>query len=200
LKVEIGDNVHFWVFDPNGEHYLIGKIIEVFKQKALYLKEAGVDAFIIETMVDLREAVCALKACKEVSDLPVIVSISFDTLKNGGRTIMGNSVKECVQKLEENGADIIGTNCGSLSPIQIAEVVKIMKEYTKLPIMVKPNAGQPKLKGDETVYDMTPEEFTEGILACIDQGASIVGGCCGTTPKHIEYLNKKLKVKIKEGY
>ncbi|MGM0445863.1 MAG: homocysteine S-methyltransferase family protein [Bacillota bacterium] len=168
------------------------EFIDVFKEKAFYLKEAGVDAFIIETMVDLREAICALKACKEVSDLPVIVSISFDTLKKGGRTVMGNSVKECVQNLEENEADIIGTNCGSLSPIQIAEVVTIMREKTDLPIMVKPNAGQPKLKNDNTVYDMTPEEFTKGILACIDQGASIVGGCCGTTPEHIEYLSKKL--------
>jgi len=183
---------------PYGE-YEEEEFIEVFKEKVSYLNEAGVDAFIIETMVDLREAVCALKACKEVSNLPVIVSISFDTLKNGGRTIMGNSVQECVQKLEENKANIIGTNCGSLSPMQIAEVVKIMKENTDLPIMVKPNAGQPKLKGDETFYDMTPEEFTEGILSCIDNGASIVGGCCGTTTKHIEHLNKKLFEIIKEG-
>ena len=183
---------------PYGE-YEENEFVDVFKEKATYLKEAGVDAFIIETMVDLREAVCALKACKEVSNLPVIVSISFDTLKNGGRTIMGNSVKECVQKLEENKVDVIGTNCGSLSPIQIAEVVKIMKKNTKLPIMVKPNAGQPKLKGDQTVYDMTPEEFTKGIISCINNGASIVGGCCGTTPKHIEYLNNKLKEEFKEG-
>jgi 5-methyltetrahydrofolate--homocysteine methyltransferase len=176
---------------PYGE-YEEDEFFDVFKEKASYLKDAGVDALIIETMVDLREALCALKACKEASDLPVIVSISFDTLKNGGRTIMGNSVKECVQKLVENKANIIGTNCGSLSPIEIAEVVKIMKKNTDLPIMVKPNAGQPKLKDDKTIYDMTPEEFTEGILACINQGASIVGGCCGTTPRHIEHLNEQL--------
>ncbi|HKL12030.1 MAG TPA: homocysteine S-methyltransferase family protein [Halanaerobiales bacterium] len=176
---------------PYGTHEET-EFIEVYKEKAKILDESGVDAFIIETMVDLREAVCALKACKEVSNLPVIVSISFDRVENVGRTVMGNTVKEVVGKLSEEKADVIGTNCGSLSPQQMSEIVKMMRGKTDLPIMVEPNAGQPKLKGEETVYDMPPTQFTAGILACIEAGANIVGGCCGTGPEHIEDINRAL--------
>lgn len=176
---------------PYGE-YEEDEFIEVYKQKAKILAESGVDAFIIETMVDLREAVCALKACKKVSDLPVIVSISFDRVEQGGRTVMGNTVREVVENLSHKKADIIGTNCGSLSPKQMAEIVKMMRAETDLPIMVEPNAGQPKLKGKETVYDMQPADFTAGIRACIEAGANIVGGCCGTGPEHIQHLSNRL--------
>ncbi len=176
---------------PYGE-YEESEFIEVYREKANILKNGGIDAFIIETMVDIREAVTALKACKEVSDLPVIVSISFDRVEKGGRTVMGNTVKQVVEALTTAGADVIGTNCGSLSPKQMAEIVKMMRAETDLPIMVEPNAGQPKLKGEETIYDMKPADFTAGILECIEAGANIVGGCCGTTPKHIKDLYKKL--------
>ncbi|MCF8008790.1 MAG: homocysteine S-methyltransferase family protein [Halanaerobiales bacterium] len=179
---------------PYGE-YDKSEFIKVFEEKATYLKESGVDAFIIETMVDLKEAISGLKACKNVSDLPVIVSISFDTLKDGGRTVMGNSVYQTIELLNQEKADIIGANCGSLSPLQLSEIVKVFKDNIDLPIMVKPNAGLPKLQGDQTIYDMGLEEFTEGIMACIDQGASLVGGCCGTTPEHIDFLNKRINNK-----
>lgn len=179
---------------PYGD-YQKEEFIDVFSGKAKILAESGVDAFIIETMVDLREAVCALRACKKVSKLPTIVSLSFDRVDNGGRTIMGNTVKESVIKLSKNGADILGTNCGSLSPIEMAEIVKMMKKYSSLPIMVKPNAGEPKLRDGETFYDMTPQKFTEGIKACVSAGAKVIGGCCGTNDKHIEHLNKNLILK-----
>lgn len=171
------------------------EFIDVFIEKTKILADAGVDAFIIETMVDLREAVCALKACKEVSKLPVIVSLSYDRVDKGGRTIMGNTVEESVKKLSEQGADVIGTNCGSLSPLEIAEIVNIIKNYSNLPIMVEPNAGEPKLKDGETFYDMEPQDFTEGIRACVNAGAKIIGGCCGTTSGHIEHLNNNLILK-----
>lgn len=176
---------------PYGE-YEEKEFIEVFKEKAKILADEGVDAFIIETMVDLREAVTALKACKSVADLPVIVSLSYNTIDKGGRTVMGNSAAEVAQKLKKESADIIGTNCGSLDPKQMAEIVKVLKDNTDLPIMVEPNAGQPKLKGEETIYDMEPAVFSEGIMACIAAGAKIVGGCCGTTPEHIKELAKKI--------
>mgnify|MGYP006282894085 FL=1 len=176
---------------PYGEHEE-SEFIEVYKEKAKILNETSTDAFIIETMVDIREAVTALKACKKVSNLPVIVSISFDRVEQGGRTVMGNTVKQVVEALTAAGADVIGTNCGSLSPQQMSEIVKMMRAETDLPIMVEPNAGQPKLKGEETIYDMQPEEFTAGVMECIEAGANIVGGCCGTSPAHIDALNKKL--------
>ncbi len=179
------------LLQPYGS-YKEEEFINVFSEKAEILARAGVDAFIIETMVDLREAVCALKGCKRSSDLPVIVSISYDRLKGGGRTVMGNTVKESVIKLQEEEADIIGSNCGSLDPHQMAEVIKIMAEHTDLPILAEPNAGLPILQGKETVYKMEPADFTEGILACIKAGASLVGGCCGTAPEHIKYLNNTI--------
>ncbi len=176
---------------PYGE-YEEEQFIEIFQEKARILADEGVDAFIIETMVDLREAVTALKACKSVADLPVIVSLSYNTIDKGGRTVMGNSAAEAAQKLQKEDADIIGTNCGSLDPKEMAEIVKVLKDNTDLPIMVEPNAGQPKLKGEETVYDMEPDVFKEGIMACIKAGAEIVGGCCGTTPQHIKELSKEI--------
>ena len=183
------------LLQPYGD-YEEEEFIEAFAEKARYLSESNVDAIIIETMVDLREAVCALKACKKVSDLPVIVSISFNQVDKGGKTIMGNSTEEVVQKLTKEKADIIGTNCGSLDPMQISKIVEIMKSHTDIPIMVEPNAGQPKLQGDETIYDMQPKAFTEGILACIEAGANIIGGCCGTTPAHIRDLYQTLIQKL----
>ncbi|MFO7814334.1 MAG: homocysteine S-methyltransferase family protein [Halanaerobiales bacterium] len=200
IAIEAAGSEHFVLGDisstgkllkPYGE-YEEEEFIEVFKEKAKILADVGVDAFIIETMVDLREALTALKACKNTVDLPVMVSLSYNTIERGGRTVMGNSAAESAQKLQKEGADIIGTNCGSLGPKQMAEIVKVIKDNTDLPIMVEPNAGQPKLKGEETVYDMAPTLFREGIMACIEAGAKIVGGCCGTTPEHIKELANKI--------
>lgn len=157
-----------------------------FKEQALILAEGGSDGLIIETMTDLREAICALKACKEAADLPVIVTLSYATTAKGGRTIMGSTVAEITAALEEYGADAIGSNCGELSPEEMAQIVSLYKQYTSLPILIQPNAGRPKLFEGHTVYDMTPEDFADGVLKCIDSGASLVGGCCGTTLEHLK--------------
>jgi 5-methyltetrahydrofolate--homocysteine methyltransferase len=159
-----------------------------YKEQAEILAEGGVDGFIIETMYDLNETLIAVKACKAAADLPVIASMTFEMVKNGGRTIMGNSAAECAAALTEAGADVIGANCGSLTPLELAEVVKYMSAATHLPIAVQPNAGKPRLEGDKAVFDMSPEEFADGIAACIRNGAKIVGGCCGTSPAHLHAI------------
>jgi methionine synthase I (cobalamin-dependent) len=156
-----------------------------FREQASLLAEGGVDGFIIETMIDLREALCALRACKAVASLPVIVSMAFVNLKNGACTIMGNSAKACASALVDEGAAAVGANCGDLEPSQMASVVAMLREETSLPILAMPNAGIPKLSGSETVFDVSPAEFTSGIAECIRAGASLVGGCCGTSPAHI---------------
>ena len=158
---------------------------EAFVEQATVLAEGGVDGFIIETMFDLREALCALRACRDVASLPVIASMAFTTSKKGGRTMMGNSTKECATILTEAGASAIGGNCGDLDPLQMAEVVSLLQEATSLPIVAQPNAGKPKLVGDQTVFDMSPTEFASGISKCLQAGAQLVGGCCGTSPAHI---------------
>ena len=158
---------------------------DAFAEQATLLAEAGVDGFAIETMTDLKEALLALRACKEVSALPATVTMAFTTPKNGGRTIMGNKAEECAKALAEGGAQAVGANCGDIDPFQMAEIVSIMHSAAELPIIAKPNAGRPRVVDNKTVFDMSPEEFVKGIKECISAGAAMVGGCCGTAPEHI---------------
>jgi len=172
------------LLEPYGT-YKESQFYDAFREQAEILAESGVDGFIIETMFDLPEAICALRACKDKLSLPVIVSIAFATEAKGGRTMMGNSAEQCAKSLTNAGADVIGANCGDIDPAQMAVVVSELKSATSLPILAQPNAGIPKLVEDETVFDMGPEAFAQGITECLRAGASIVGGCCGTTPEHI---------------
>lgn len=172
------------LLEPYGT-YTESQFYNTFKEQAEILAEAGADGFLIETVFDLREAMCVLKACKENSSLPVMVSIAFDTEQKGGRTMMGDSAEQCAKKLTDAGADVIGANCGSLDPAQMAVVISELRAATSLPLLAQPNAGKPKLIGDKSIFEMAPEPFAAGIAECLGAGASIVGGCCGTTPEHI---------------
>jgi 5-methyltetrahydrofolate--homocysteine methyltransferase len=136
---------------------------DAFREQAGILAGAGVDGFIVETMFDLREAVCAVLACKDNFSLPVIASIAFFTEAKGARTVMGNSAQDCVEALAAARADIIGANCGSIDPLQMAVVVSMIRALTDLPVIAQPNAGKPALVEDKTVFDMSPEVFAEGI-------------------------------------
>lgn len=172
------------LLEPYG-NFKESQFYDAFREQAEVLAESGVDGFIIETMFDLPEAMCALRACKDKLSLPVIVSIAFATEAKGGRTMMGNSAEQCAKSLTDVGADVIGANCGDIDPAQMAVVVSLLKSATSLPILAQPNAGKPKLVDNETIFDMKPEAFAQGITECLRAGASIVGGCCGTTPEHI---------------
>jgi 5-methyltetrahydrofolate--homocysteine methyltransferase len=175
------------MLEPYGT-YSEAAFVEAFKEQASCLQDGGVDGFIIETMFDVREAVCALKGCKAVSSLPVVVCITFSTEQNGGRTMMGDSAKECALILTEGGADALGTNCGGIDPVQLAEIVAVFAATTKLPIVAEPNAGKPALVNGATVFNMDPGVFVAGMMKCKEAGARILGGCCGTTPAHIRAL------------
>ncbi|MHC4394579.1 MAG: homocysteine S-methyltransferase family protein [Planctomycetota bacterium] len=182
------------LLEPYGT-YTESQFYDTFKEQAEILGEAGVDGFVIETMFDLREGLCALAACKDNCSLPVIVSIAFATETKGARTIMGNSAQECARKITDGGADCLGANCGDIDPAQMAVVVSLLRSATTLPILAQPNAGKPKLVGDQTVFEMSPRPFAAGIEECLAAGARLVGGCCGTTPEHIRTVagisNKK---------
>jgi len=175
---------------PYGE-YSEEQFLENYREQALVLIESGVEGLLIETMTDLREALCALKACREITSLPVMVTLAYSTTEKGGRTIMGAGVAEAAAGLEEHGADAVGANCGDLDPLQMAEIVSFYRQHTTLPIMIQPNAGIPKLVGGETLYGMNPADFAAGVAKGLDNGASIVGGCCGTTLAHIKELIKQ---------
>jgi 5-methyltetrahydrofolate--homocysteine methyltransferase len=186
-----------------GDMSSTGQLMEpygTFKESEFYdafaeqaLAEAGVDGYIVETMFDLREALCALRACKDVSSLPVIVSMAFQTEKNGGRTVMGDTAEQCARRLADAGADAVGANCGSLDPVQMANIVAMLRAAIDLPIVAQPNAGLPKLVEDRTIFEMGPAAFAEGIAKCIEAGARIVGGCCGTTPEHIRAVRWRIE-------
>jgi 5-methyltetrahydrofolate--homocysteine methyltransferase len=182
------------LLEPYG-NYSESQFYDSFKEQAQVLAEAGVDGFIAETIFDLHEAVCAARACKDNFSLPVIASIAFTTETKGGRTIMGNSAEDCAKSLTEAGADVIGANCGDLDPAQMAVVVSILKSATNKPILAQPNAGKPRLVDDKTVFEMAPADFAAGIAECLQAGASLVGGCCGTTPEHIRAVAEMLDEK-----
>lgn len=164
-----------------------------YAEQASLLAEGGVDGFIIETMFDLQETLCALKACRATADLPVLVSLAFKSGRKGARTLMGNSPQDCARALAEAGAAAVGANCGELDPLQMAEIVPAFREACDLPILMQPNAGKPELIDGETVFKMMPDEFASGVHRCVEAGARLVGGCCGTSPTHIRALADVLK-------
>jgi len=180
------------LLEPYGT-YKETQFYDAFRAQAQVLAQAGVDGFMIETMFDLREALCALRACKERFSLPVIVSIAFQTDTNGGRTMMGDTAEQCARQLTDAGADVIGANCGDLDPLQMSRVIALLRAATDRPIAAQPNAGRPQLVEDRTIFDMEPAAFSEGVAECIGAGAQIVGGCCGTTPEHIRTVRRRIR-------
>lgn len=173
---------------PLGE-LMFEELVEVYKEQASILDKAGADLFVVETMMSLQECRAAVLAIKEVSDKPVMVTLTYN---EDGRTLYGTPPEAAVVVLQSLGVDVIGINC-STGPMEMIEPVKIMAEYATIPILAKPNAGLPELVDGETVYRMTPEEFAEAGAALVEAGAALVGGCCGTTPEHIAALTVKVK-------
>lgn len=173
---------------PLGE-LMFEELVEVYKEQASILDKAGADLFVVETMMSLQECRAAVLAIKEVSDKPVMVTLTYN---EDGRTLYGTPPEAAVVVLQSLGVDVIGINC-STGPMEMIEPVKIMAEYATIPILAKSNAGLPELVDGETVYRMTPEEFAEAGAALVEAGAAIVGGCCGTTPEHIAALTAKVK-------
>jgi 5-methyltetrahydrofolate--homocysteine methyltransferase len=159
---------------------------EVFREMIAAGTAAGADLIAIETMTDLQEARAALLAAKECSSLPVFVTMSFDET---GRTFTGCTAASMARTLEGLGADAVGLNC-SLGPDKLAPLLREVSENTRLPVIAKPNAGLPDPVDGR--YDMGPEDFVQAMLACVEAGASIAGGCCGTTPDYIRRLKAAL--------
>lgn len=165
------------------------ELVDVYKEQASILDNAGADLFVVETMMSLQECRAAVIAIKEVSDLPIMVTLSYN---EDGRTLFGTPPETAVVVLQSLGVDAIGINC-STGPMEMVELVEKMAQYSTVPILAKPNAGLPELEDDKTVYKMTPQEFADAAVALVNAGASIVGGCCGTTPEHIKALSEAVR-------
>lgn len=174
--------------EPMGDLEL-EELIDIYKEQAKILYEAGVDLFVVETMMSLAETRAAVLAIKETCNLPIMISMTFD---EKGKTLYGNTPEGCMVVLQSLGADIVGINC-STGPEKMAEMVRQMKKYANVPILAKPNAGLPQMVDGETVYDMGPEEFASFGPMLMEAGAAVLGGCCGTTPEHIARLVETTK-------
>jgi 5-methyltetrahydrofolate--homocysteine methyltransferase len=166
------------------------EIIKVFSQQIKALLDGGVDFIFIETMIDVNEAVSAVKAAKALCDLPIFASMSFDPGKNGFRTVMGNTPEKAVDMLQSAGADVVGSNCGTVFASMMPDLIKQMKSAGAKLIAIEPNAGNPQMINGKTVFPQTPQEMAEHVPAMIDAGANIIGGCCGAMAEHIRLIAK----------
>ena len=160
------------------------ELVGIYRDQARAILAAGADLFVVETMMSLQECRAAVIAIREVCDLPVMVSLTY---QENGRTLYGTDPVTAIVTLQSLGADAVGLNC-STGPEAMRPLVEAMAGYATVPVLAKPNAGLPELKDGETVYRMQPEEFAAAAAALVGAGAAIVGGCCGTTPKHIRAL------------
>ncbi|MCK5129142.1 MAG: homocysteine S-methyltransferase family protein [Clostridiales bacterium] len=199
-KAAAGDNK--WVIasiGPTGKMLITEEVTEqqmyeAFKEQAIALEKGGADAVCIETMSDIEEAVLAIKAAKENTDLEIICTFTFErTVRGDYRSMMGVSPSAGALAAIKAGADIIGTNCGN-GMERMLDIVKEMREAAPdMPILVHANAGMPKNIDGEDVFPETPEMMATFVDEMIVAGANIIGGCCGTTPAHIAAIKKAVE-------
>jgi len=165
-------------------------LLEVYTRQASALRDAGVDLYVIETMMGLDETMAALEACRMVSDLPVMCTMS---VTSDGMLYFGGSIYDAAPQLEEFGADAVGINC-SCGPDQMLTVVHSLAKSLKIPVIAKPNAGMPIIDDQgNAIYSMGPAEYAQHMYALWQAGARILGGCCGTDPSYIREVKKILK-------
>jgi len=179
---------------PTGKFLMTGEVTEEelyesFKIQIEGLRDGGVDAICIETFYDTQEAVIAVNAAKENTDIEVITTFTFDKAVDGSyNTMMGVKPAEMAETIADAGVDIFGTNCGNGFEGMIEIVKEIRKTNSDLPILVHANAGLPIEEGGKIIYPDSPERMAELTPQLIEAGANIIGGCCGTSPEHIRAI------------
>lgn len=183
---DIGPTGHF--VQPFGE-LDFEEAVCIYKEQVRGLLAGGVDFFVIETMMDIQEARAALLAVKECTEKFVMVTMTFE---KDGKTLNGTDPLSALITLQSLGADAVGCNC-STGPQDMLRLISLMKPYALVPLVAKPNAGMPKLQNNLTSFDMGPKEFAIICKKFAGAGVNMIGGCCGTTPLHINELKKTLK-------
>lgn len=172
---------------------------DTYTAQAEALLAGGADGLIVETMTAIDEAVIAIEAAKSVAgNLPVVISMSFDRAGNNFKTMMGVGVEAAVSKLVPLNVDAAGFNCGTLS---LDDYVKLAEKFVSavkalsddVTVSAEPNAGKPELVEDKAVYKVSPDDFAAAAEKIRSAGVSIIGGCCGTSPAHIEAMAKKIR-------
>ena len=163
-----------------------------FAEQAKALTVGGVDLLLIETMFSFEETTAAFEGAKSVTDLPIVVSFSYD---RGTRTMMGVKPKDVINRYSELGAALVGANCGTTLENMEAVVREYGAAVPNFPLWVKPNAGVPRMdiETEQGIYDMTPEDMATFSKKYVELGAKVVGGCCGNTPEHIAAIVEVVK-------
>jgi 5-methyltetrahydrofolate--homocysteine methyltransferase len=180
------------LLEPFGD-FTEAQVRSAFEEQAAALVEGGADAIIIETQTSLEELLIGIKAAQAGGARCIIGSMAYDVTLDGStfRTMMGVEPERAAAFMEEHGAHIVALNCGTRMDMQRAlTAVERYKNATRLPVMVQPNAGQPKLVNMKVVYDETPEQMVKGLMPILEAGANIVGACCGSTPEHIRTFRR----------
>lgn len=190
-----GSNKHvLGSIGPTGKMIIMGdvtfdQLYDSFKEQAIALYEGGADALVVETMSDIEEARAAIKACKENTPAEVVCTMTFEkTGDNTYHTMMGITPSVMASELTEAGADILGANCGNGIRNMIGIVKEIRSVNKHIPILIHANAGAPVFREGKTVFPESPEEMAEFVQVLVNEGANIIGGCCGTSPRHINKI------------
>lgn len=163
-------------------------VYDSFRRQAEVLLEAGVDAVFVETMTDLEEARLAVRAFRDASaQVPVAAMMTFEATPRGFYTIMGVSVADAARGLLDEGADAVGSNCGT-GIDEMTEIAREFRRHTEAPLVIQPNAGLPRTHGNRTIYDQSPSYMAVRARGLVEAGVAVIGGCCGTTPQHIRAI------------
>lgn len=162
-------------------------VFSTYQEQISLLAEAGADLIVAETMIHIGETCAALEAAHSVCDLPVMCSMTVDA---NGNIFTGGNILEAAAKLESSGADAVGVNC-SVGPEQLKNIIHDIRQAVSIPVLAKPNAGMPIVSADgQSTYPMKPDVFAEHMKTLAAQGATLLGGCCGTTPAFISALSR----------
>jgi 5-methyltetrahydrofolate--homocysteine methyltransferase len=175
------------LLEPYGD-FTEDQVRSAFEEQAAALVEGGADAIIVETQTSLEELLIGIRAAQAAGAKCIIGSMAYDVTRDGTnfRTMMGIDPERAAKFMKENGVHIVGLNCGTGMEMERARLVsERYRKVTSLPVLVQPNAGQPRLENMKIVYDQTPDEMVKGVLPLLEAGVNIVGGCCGSTPEHI---------------
>lgn len=177
---------------PQGE-FTEEEFEEAYAEQAKGLAEGKVDFLLIETQYDLKEAFCALRGSRKSTDLPIFVTMTFNLHPRGFFTLMGNSAAQCIEELEKEDVPVLGTNC-TLNSAEMADLIKVMREKTTLPLLAQANSGKPSLSAEgEVSYSQGLEDYVRYIPQIIENGANLIGGCCGTNPDYIKKMAEIIK-------
>ena len=189
------------LMEPYG-NFTEDQVRGAFEEQAAALVDAGADAIIIETQPGIEELLLGIRAAQKAGAPCIIGSMAYDVTLDGStfRTMMGVEPERAAEFMEENGAHIVALNCGTrMDMVRAREAVERYKSVTSLPVMVTPNAGQPKLINMKIIYDETPEQMVQGLVPILESGANIVGACCGSTPEHIAAFRKTMDEYLKSN-